>query len=307
MTTDRFVVRQHNDVDLLLLLQEREGARLRMEGFATYAEACAAASRYNKTAPGAFTAKFDSSHPFRVIDLIPGSTLNDPEPPPQPNDGPAVWEAVIADMRERDQAGRTKYGTPLQAFNGRDPQRDAFQEALDLVVYLRQAIMEGRALYPVPQHAEEVARTWWALYGNHPLAAFDALPADVRTHLVNVAFGTLTRLRASLPPQPQPQPQPPQLQPQQLTVVQALRDEAFCAGQRHLRAIIANPDGESTEMDIRVGGLNQLEWRFFGRTDRAYCERAGAALEQGGWVALEWDRTVASAACVFIEPPRDRA
>lgn len=45
-------------------------------------------------------------------------------------------------MKERDQEGRRKYGTPLQAGNGRDALVDAYQEALDLCVYLRQAIAE---------------------------------------------------------------------------------------------------------------------------------------------------------------------
>ena len=45
-------------------------------------------------------------------------------------------------MRERDNIGREKYHTPLQPFNGRDPLIDAYQEALDLAVYLRQAIYE---------------------------------------------------------------------------------------------------------------------------------------------------------------------
>lgn len=40
--------------------------------------------------------------------------------------------------------GRQKYGTPLTADNGRDPLVDAYQEALDLVVYLRQAIEERK-------------------------------------------------------------------------------------------------------------------------------------------------------------------
>lgn len=53
-----------------------------------------------------------------------------------------IWELVIADMRERDRVGRARYGTPLQANNGRDPLIDAYQEALDLAVYLRQAIAE---------------------------------------------------------------------------------------------------------------------------------------------------------------------
>lgn len=41
-----------------------------------------------------------------------------------------------------DKFGRRKYGTPLQPFNGRDPLVDAYQEVLDLAVYLRQAIWE---------------------------------------------------------------------------------------------------------------------------------------------------------------------
>lgn len=65
-----------------------------------------------------------------------------PEPPPAKNERMAVWGVVIEDMRQRDAFGREKYGTPLQPFNGRDALVDAYQEALDLVVYLKQAILE---------------------------------------------------------------------------------------------------------------------------------------------------------------------
>jgi hypothetical protein len=64
------------------------------------------------------------------------------QPPPRKNSNRAIWELVIADMHERDQVGRERYGVPLQAHNGRDALVDAYQEALDLVVYLRQAIEE---------------------------------------------------------------------------------------------------------------------------------------------------------------------
>jgi hypothetical protein len=67
---------------------------------------------------------------------------SEPEPAPVRNDRPAVWQIVIADMQQRDATGRAKYGTPLQPFNGRDALVDAYQEALDLVVYMRQAIYE---------------------------------------------------------------------------------------------------------------------------------------------------------------------
>lgn len=64
------------------------------------------------------------------------------QPAPKPNTLPAIWDLVIEEMRHRDRIGRQRYGTPLQPFNGRDALTDAFQEALDLVVYLRQAIYE---------------------------------------------------------------------------------------------------------------------------------------------------------------------
>lgn len=71
------------------------------------------------------------------------------QPPPIPNEKPAVWNLVITDMRERDQVGRQRYGTPLQPHNGRDALVDAYQEALDLAVYLRQEIEERR----IAEHA----------------------------------------------------------------------------------------------------------------------------------------------------------
>jgi len=59
-----------------------------------------------------------------------------------PNNNPAVWDLVIADALARDAIGQSRYGTRLQPLNGRDALRDAYEEALDLCVYLRQAIWE---------------------------------------------------------------------------------------------------------------------------------------------------------------------
>lgn len=87
----------------------------------------------------------DRAVTFRGWDEALSSLTGDPvqdQPPPVPNDLPAVWDLVIEDMRSRDAVGRERYGTPLQPHNGRDPLVDAYQEALDLVVYLRQAIAE---------------------------------------------------------------------------------------------------------------------------------------------------------------------
>jgi hypothetical protein len=51
---------------------------------------------------------------------------------------------VIEDMKARDNLGRERYGTPLQIDNGRDFLIDAYQESLDLVVYLRGEIEKRR-------------------------------------------------------------------------------------------------------------------------------------------------------------------
>jgi hypothetical protein len=64
------------------------------------------------------------------------------QPLPVKNEGPCVQDLVIADIETRKKVGREKYGTLLQPFNGRDALVDAYQEALDLCQYLRQAIEE---------------------------------------------------------------------------------------------------------------------------------------------------------------------
>ena len=56
--------------------------------------------------------------------------------------GRIVLPAVINDLRQRAIGGWKKYGTPLKTDNGRDALVDAYQEALDLVMYLKQALME---------------------------------------------------------------------------------------------------------------------------------------------------------------------
>lgn len=76
-----------------------------------------------------------------------------PQPPPQNSSGPALWPLIIIselgdsetdrlvaiDMQARHEFGVAKYGVPLVASNGRDHLADAYQEALDCVVYMRAA------------------------------------------------------------------------------------------------------------------------------------------------------------------------
>ncbi len=67
------------------------------------------------------------------------------QPPPVKNDRPSIQDLVIQDIETRKVLGLERYGTLLQPFNGRDALVDAYQEALDLCQYLRQAIEERDA------------------------------------------------------------------------------------------------------------------------------------------------------------------
>lgn len=89
-----------------------------------------------------------------------------PEPAPIPNGGASMHDLVILDMEARKAFGLQKYGTVLQAHNGRDALLDAYQEVLDLTVYLKQELQE-RARRMTLEEAEALVD---ALDG----AAFDA-------------------------------------------------------------------------------------------------------------------------------------
>lgn len=77
--------------------------------------------------------------------LPPATVMPFGEPPPQHNDLPSMHDLVMKDMEARKQFGLEKYGTPLQPFNGRNALKDAYEEVLDLAVYLRQKLYEQEA------------------------------------------------------------------------------------------------------------------------------------------------------------------
>lgn len=64
------------------------------------------------------------------------------QPKPKKNDSPHIADLVIKDIMERKRIGIKKYGTPLQAGNTRNSLWDAYEEALDLVQYLKQRLEE---------------------------------------------------------------------------------------------------------------------------------------------------------------------
>lgn len=82
--------------------------------------------------------------------LLPGyeatlASAHQPDPTPGKQE---VAKFVLQDIQERIGAGYKKYGTKLMTHNGRDALWDAYQEAIDLVMYLRQAILERGGIKP---------------------------------------------------------------------------------------------------------------------------------------------------------------
>jgi len=75
------------------------------------------------------------------------STLDqaDPSPSEEPVslDRPPAPEELVDDLEARLRLGVERYGRRLSLRNGRDAVVDAYQEALDLCLYLRQAHQEG--------------------------------------------------------------------------------------------------------------------------------------------------------------------
>lgn len=66
----------------------------------------------------------------------------DSQPLPVINDAPDVQSAVIADIEKRRELGIKRYGTAVQPHNGRNALLDAYEEALDLAMYLKQWLIE---------------------------------------------------------------------------------------------------------------------------------------------------------------------
>jgi hypothetical protein len=53
---------------------------------------------------------------------------------------PLILDLVIADLHARDAKGRETYGSSLRASSENDALRFAYEEALDLAMYLRQEL-----------------------------------------------------------------------------------------------------------------------------------------------------------------------
>lgn len=87
------------------------------------------------------------------------------------DDSLAVYNDLSKILVLRRETGKKKYGTELQTFNGRIPLVDAFQEALDLCLYLCQDLAEKQEVdgytYPTREELDRaihiLINLWWRL------------------------------------------------------------------------------------------------------------------------------------------------
>lgn len=84
-------------------------------------------------------------------------------------EGQAIWDLVVDDMRARDAFGAQKYGSRLMADDGRNSLRDAYEEVLDLAVYLRKALAEREG----PDRDGTWQRPWIGVDLDGTLAQYD--------------------------------------------------------------------------------------------------------------------------------------
>lgn len=80
------------------------------------------------------------------------------QPTPKPNNTQPIHEQVIDDIKRRAEVGKQNYGTYLQVGNGRDSLLDAYEEAQDKALYLKQAILERDDLVMELEAAREEVR-----------------------------------------------------------------------------------------------------------------------------------------------------
>lgn len=82
-----------------------------------------------------------SPEPLNTIPEVNPATSKEPTPK---GSGINIVDLVKEDIEARAVEGEKTYGERLKAFNGRSGLTDAYQEAVDLTVYLRQVLEERK-------------------------------------------------------------------------------------------------------------------------------------------------------------------
>jgi len=89
--------------------------------------------------------KTSNRYGMQVVEEDPwsGEALLVPGEQPLPKEGKtAVFDEVLKDLEARKQKGISTYGQALMTQNGRNALLDLYEELLDAVVYLKQAMLE---------------------------------------------------------------------------------------------------------------------------------------------------------------------
>lgn len=115
------------------------------------------------------------------------------QPMPVPNDRPSIQSLVRTDLEDREQIGIARYGTSLQPFNGRDALRDAYEEVMDLTLYLRQAIEERNTHLPERGSDEEAEQSDAEPVPGEPEPDYLRDYRENWAHIVEHPDGTLNR------------------------------------------------------------------------------------------------------------------
>ena len=66
------------------------------------------------------------------------------------------FNLLAKEINDRKAIGLAEYGTPLQAFNGRDCEKDAIEEMVGSICYLKQGLIEGK-FYLEPAYHRAIA------------------------------------------------------------------------------------------------------------------------------------------------------
>lgn len=140
----------------------------------------------------------------------PTKTRPGDQPLPTVNDHPSIQSMVIADIEKRIEIGIQRYGTALQPNNGRDMLLDAYEEAMDLAIYLKGAIVErdlarvaAAAQEPVevipdvtawrplegPEEYTRIYRGWYSLFFAGDVEMIEVEGVHVR-RIVNLTSGS---------------------------------------------------------------------------------------------------------------------
>jgi len=89
------------------------------------------------------------TRPTQVVDFptaSPTKTREGDQPLPEVHEGGFIQDLVIEDIEARKAVGISRYGTPLQSFNGRNVDQDLYEELIDATTYLKQRLVERQAL-----------------------------------------------------------------------------------------------------------------------------------------------------------------